>query len=508
VWYPNRLRTTLWRCQSLVWIAGWLVPREQRAIWRSDHNRKFWHWCHYLFESDLLTPRNQLIIAQDCWALFPDAFWRRFDRERFRSRSRDVLGSPATFLAALVLVLAASVISSGFVAAARLALSPPVPRPSSAVVITMDGSGMNGEFSRTRSDTLFDLASIWSKSKLVDGLSPYSWGPGNLLLQRRDSPVATARVGPEFFSTLGLTAALGRTFASDDVQKCSNCVLLSYSAWKRDFRGDPAIVGKQIDLNGTPRPVIGVLPADFRLISSGIAVWTVIDPAMLFTNFQRRVGAVARLHGDTSAQQAQNDLSDRTENAGYVHPSSQLRVVTVEEQLRHSLLNTVWLVLLATGCAVFVVTLRRAANNFGRLPEGFRRRVVWLGFFLAKSALLLAIAGLGSWFLVHWVSGWMVGPVYPLAVEFSIWVFLPLAIVVLSWSVRDQQRRCRICLRRLELPVEVGRAGSVLLNWAGTEMLCPRGHGVLYLSDSPANSLDRDRWTNLDESWSDLFRSG
>ena len=90
--------------------------------------------------------------------------------------------------------------------------------------------------------------------------------------------------------------------------------------------------------------------------------------------------------------------------------------------------------------------------------------------------------------------------------EYSIWLFLPLAIAALSWSVRDQQRRCRTCLRRLELPVEIGRPGSVLLNWAGTEMVCSEGHGVLYLADSPANSLDRDHWSKLDKSWESLFR--
>ncbi|HEY4899588.1 MAG TPA: ABC transporter permease [Terriglobales bacterium] len=505
--FPDRLQTTLWRCQSLVWLASWLVPRDQRALWRSEHSRKFYHWCHYLSESRLLTAQNRLLIARHCWEMFPDAFWRRFDRDRFYSRSHNLLGSPATFLAVLALAVLALVLGSGFVPAVRTAFSSPVSHPSQVVVIAVDGSGINSKFSRTRSDTLLDLSSIWSKSKQVEGVTPFSWAPGNLLLQQRDLPVATARVGPEFFATLGVKAALGRTFVPDDLQKCSGCVLLSYSAWKHEFRGDPSIVGSQVDLNGTPRPVIGILPADFHMISFGIAVWGLIDPAMLFTNFQRRVGAVARLRGNTTASQAQRDLTDLTESAGYVHPSSQLQVTTVESQVRRNLLSTIWFVLLAIGCAVFVVILRRPASSFGRLPEGLRGRTAWLGFFLAKSALLLAIAALTSWSLVHWISSWLVGTVYPLVDDFSIWVFLPLAIAAMSWSVRDQQERCRTCLRRLELPVEIGRTGSVLLNWSGIEMVCPLGHGVLYLPDSPANSLDRDRWSNLDESWSNLFRA-
>jgi MacB-like periplasmic core domain len=507
MWFPDRLRTTVWQCRSIVWIAGWLLPRDQRAAWRSEQNRKFWHWCHYLSESGNLTSQNRLLVAQQCWATFPDAFWRRFDRERFYSRWRSLCGSSATFLAALALGLSALVFASGFITAARTAFSSAIPHPSQIIIVTLDGTGINGKFSRTRSDTLLDLSSIWSKSKQVEGVATFSWAPGNLLLQQRDLPVATARVGPEFFATLGVQAASGRTFAPDDVQKCPDCILLSYSAWKHEFRGDPNIVGSQVDLNGTPRPVIGILPADFHMISSGIAVWGLIDPAMLFANFQRRVGAVARLRSNTTASQAQRDLTDLTESAGYVHPSSQLQVTTVVTQMRRDLLNTIWLVLLATGCAMFVVILRRSANNFGRLPQGLRSRIVWIAFFVAKSALLLAISALASWCLVHWISSWLVGPVYPMVDDFSIWVFLPLAIAVLSWSVRDQQKRCRTCLRRLELPVEIGRIGSVLLNWAGIEMVCPQGHGVLYLPDSPANSLDRDRWSNLDESWSSLFRA-
>jgi MacB-like periplasmic core domain len=507
MWFPDRLRTTLWQCQSLVWIASWLVPRDQRALWRAEHSRKFWHWCHYLSESGNLTAPNRLLIARHCWAMFPAAFWLRFDRERFYSRWRIVAGSPATFLATLALGLVALVLASGFISAARMALSSPVLHPSQVVLITLDGNGINGKFSRTRSDTLLDLASVWSKSKLVDGVAPFSWAPGSLLLQSRDLPVATARVGPDFFATLEVKAARGRTFAPSDVRDCSKCVVLSHAVWQHEFNRDEHIIGKPILLNGESRIVLGVLPADFRLVSSGIAVWSLVDPAMLFTNFQRRVGAVARIHGDPSAQRIQRDLSDLTESAGYIHPSSQLQVTTVAAQVRHEILTAIWLVLLAVGCAAFVVVVRRPASDFGRLPHKLRSRSLWLGFFAAKSFLLLAISALVSWCLVHWISAWVVGWAYPLVDEFAIWLFLPLAVAALSWSIRDQQYRCRSCLRRLELPVKIGRAGSVLLNWAGTEMVCPQGHGVLYLPDSSANSLERDRWSNLDESWSGLFRT-
>jgi hypothetical protein len=508
MWFPDRLRTTLWLCQSMVWMASWLVPRNQRAPWRSEHSRKFWHWCHYLAESGNLTAQNRLIIARRCWAMFPVAFWTRFDRDRFHARWRIVAGSAATFLATLAVGLVALVFTSGFISAVRMAISSPVPHPTQVVLITLDGNGINGKFSRTRSDTLLDLGSVWSKSKLIDGVAPFSWAPGKLMLGDRKLPVATGRVGPEFFATLDVKPALGRTFVPNDVRDCPNCVLLSYAAWQHEFNRDVHIIGKPISLNGESRTVLGVLPADFRLISSGISVWGLIDPTMLFTNFQRRVGAVARLHSDASAQRVQRDLSDLTESAGYIHPSSQMQVITVAAQTRRDLLSTIWFVLLAVGCTAFVVILRRPANSFGRLPEGLRGRTVWLGFFLAKSVLLLAISALVSWFMVHWVAGWVVGSSYPLVDEFAIWVFLPLAVAALSWSVRDQQQRCRTCLRRLELPVEIGRTGSVLLNWAGTEMVCSQGHGVLYLPDSPANSLDRDRWSNLDESWSSLFRAG
>src|SRR5215831_16991153 len=311
MWFRDRLRATLWRCQMIVWTASWLVPRAKRDHWRSEQDRKFFHWCHFLAESGQLTPANRLAIARACWATFPDAFWQRFDRERFYSGSRRFRGSPVAFLGALVVMVAALILSTGIIKAARAAFSSPVPHPARTVLISLDGNGINGKFSRTRSDTLLDLASIWSKSKLAEGLTPFSWGPGNLLLQNRDLAVAAARVGPDFFTTLDVKPALGRTFNASDMKDCRDCVVLSYPVWQHEFHGDPRLVGRAIELNGTSRTVIGVLPANFRLISSGVAVWGLIDPSVLFTNFQRRVGAVAQLQGAATAASFERDLRDR-----------------------------------------------------------------------------------------------------------------------------------------------------------------------------------------------------
>src|SRR6516164_8665639 len=96
MWFQDRLRATLWRCQSMVWIAGWLVPHDRRAQWRSEQGRKFWHWCHFLAESGQLTLYNRQVIARHCWALFPEAFWLRFEPTKFQSRWRRILGSPLT----------------------------------------------------------------------------------------------------------------------------------------------------------------------------------------------------------------------------------------------------------------------------------------------------------------------------------------------------------------------------------------------------------------------------
>lgn len=72
------------------------------------------------------------------------------------------------------------------------------------------------------------------------------------------------RASAGFFPTLGMSPLLGRTFnAEEDQPGHDQVVVLSNRLWRTHFGGDPGIVGRTLDLNGSPYTVIGVMPANF-----------------------------------------------------------------------------------------------------------------------------------------------------------------------------------------------------------------------------------------------------
>jgi len=495
------LQRTLFTCRSMLRLASWIVPEGQRAGWRESRTNQVWHWCHFLAESGQLNRDKKLELARFCWSAFPAAFWLRFNRDQFFRRADRLRRSPAACLGGIALLLAVVILVGGIMPAVRSFLSSPISEPDRVCVISL-----NGKFRRVRSETLLDLASAWKGSKLLNAVAPYSWSPSRLVGPRRTVPILAARVAPGFFQVLNLNAAIGRTFRTGDDRTCSNCVLLSHEIWQLQFNGDPTIVGQQVTLDGSPRTVIGVLPRNFHLLSPEIAVWALLDSdSPSFSNFVERIGAVARMKPTATAQEVETDLADRTENAGYVLPASLLVVTSGRAEMRRYVSTYLLFVLLAMACAVLIV-YAHSGGGVGRAPLSLRDRCRWWTFFVAKAGLLLLVTGLFAWTAVRWLSVCFVGSIHPMANGIALWLFLILSVAPLSWAIHDQQRRCRVCLRRLGTPIQIGEPGHVLLDWSGTELMCPEGHGVLYLPDSEANWLERDRWDNLDDSWAGLFK--
>jgi predicted permease len=78
--------------------------------------------------------------------------------------------------------------------------------------------------------------------------------------ERRDGQLVAAN----YFSVMGVPAALGRVFEpGDDFPNARPVAVISYPYWQRRFHGDASAIGRAVDLNGTPFTIVGVTPPEF-----------------------------------------------------------------------------------------------------------------------------------------------------------------------------------------------------------------------------------------------------
>ena len=133
------------------------------------------------------------------------------------------------------------------------------------------------------------------------------------------TPLRAAVVPRDYFSTLGVSPAMGRLFAGDAASSAEPVVVLAFRYWQAQLGADSAVVGRTIRLNDSPFRVIGVAAPDF---TSSIALW---DPQLfvpfgaarpiLGTDPARWNGSVyttARLRSSTSRDAAQAEMDVRT----------------------------------------------------------------------------------------------------------------------------------------------------------------------------------------------------
>jgi hypothetical protein len=59
-------------------------------------------------------------------------------------------------------------------------------------------------------------------------------------------------VSGNYFPMLGVQAAIGRLFTSDEDRAPGSCpyVVLNYDYWQSRFQGDPGVIGRKLRLNG------------------------------------------------------------------------------------------------------------------------------------------------------------------------------------------------------------------------------------------------------------------
>jgi predicted permease len=160
---------------------------------------------------------------------------------------------------------------------------------------------------RDRSTLFTSFGSIWATTGALTGTGDPE--------QLRVGLVTT-----NFFSAvLEADAAIGRTFTADDEsQAAPRAILLSWPLWQRRFGGDPAIVGRAIQVNGQPMTVVGVMRADFRLlmppdaaVPDDLQAWLPLNPLSLTRGprGQMFLRVVGRMKPEVTLDRARDEVN-------------------------------------------------------------------------------------------------------------------------------------------------------------------------------------------------------
>jgi putative ABC transport system permease protein len=282
----------------------------------------------------------------------------------------------------------------------------------------------------------YDEYEAWkTEIPAIEDVGLFTDGAVNLTDGDEPERVRAANVGANVFQVLGVSPLIGRGFTEEeDRLNGAPAAILSHEIWQRRYDGDAAVVGRTIQVNGTAVPVVGVMPAGFKMpldFGSGNATQVYLpiatdapsEGAIPGPTFQRGGGShgffgVARLTRGSTVEMANAQLADYVaalvrDNVLTATQNFRAFAVPMDEQVTGGVKNAILVLFGATS----VVLLIACANVAGLLlVRGERRRRelairVALGAqgtrltrLLFSESALLALAGAGSGCLLAWVG--------------------------------------------------------------------------------------------------------
>jgi predicted permease len=152
-----------------------------------------------------------------------------------------------------------------------------------------------------------DIAVIQARQTSFEQLGAFGFSPLNVSSEdERPERLRGGQLTVAAYRALRVEPVLGRGFREgDDRPGAAPVILLSYDVWQERYRGSRDVVGATLRVNGAPRTVIGVMPANFGFPFRE-AAWVPleIDPLTPRRSDAPSYGMVARLKPGVSVEQA------------------------------------------------------------------------------------------------------------------------------------------------------------------------------------------------------------
>lgn len=183
-----------------------------------------------------------------------------------------------TIVAALTLALGIGANTAVFTIVNTFLLNPlPVDKISELVAVNTTSTKKTAQSGDLQLLSFPNLKDLIEKTRSFSSFSGHS-NPMSVTVTENRSPhrVFLELVTANYFETLGLHPFMGRFFlpGEDIVPGASPVAVIGYGAWQNRFGGAADILGRTIDINGTPFTIVGVGPKGFK------GVYAVFGPDM------------------------------------------------------------------------------------------------------------------------------------------------------------------------------------------------------------------------------------
>jgi predicted permease len=227
-------------------------------------------------------------------------------------------------------------------------------------------------------------------------------------------------VGPHFFEVLGVKPALGRTFNEAEHRVGGpTAVVLSDGFWRTSFRGDPGVVGTNVnvkDVGGDMSfDVTGVLPASFQFHDRAVSSWS---PAPIDAPWTQARDApfwigLGRLKPGVTLEQARADLALVQSRLAAQFPKTDRGIRVRVERLKSAVVGDVgsslWLLFGAVTVLLLIACTNIAALMLSRATQREREVAIRCSLGASRAAVIgqmlteasvLAFAGAGLGLIV------------------------------------------------------------------------------------------------------------
>ena len=238
------------------------------------------------------------------------------------------------FIAIVTLALGMAVNTTVFSVINGILLRPlPVPNAEQMTVLALQQGG-----EKTLQNFSYpDFVDLREQLKDKNDLFAYRVSLGGLSVDGKGDHCIVSRVSNNYFSVLGITPTAGRLLLPTEglTPGADPVLVLGYSYWLRRFGGDRNVVGKQVEMNGHPVTIVGVVPKDFHGTFSVIdmdaymplssSVTEELETAVKDTWTKRELRALTvmgRLKPGVSMQQAGNLLNVAAKRIAAEHPDT------------------------------------------------------------------------------------------------------------------------------------------------------------------------------------------